>query len=113
MIDEEIRALETRLLDQAVRASDTELDRLIADDFIEFGASGNVYTKASIIAALNAQPALPSAIQIENFRTRVLASDVVLATYRFGASLRSSLWRRETTDWKVVFHQGTPSPEAR
>jgi hypothetical protein len=108
MLSDDIHSLEGQLLDRGVRASTDDLDRLLADDFVEFGSSGRAYTKAEIIAALLAGPSAGPGMPImDEFRTLVLAPHVVLATYRFGHSLRSSLWRREVTGWRMVFHQGT------
>src|SRR6185436_10908860 len=44
--------LETALLRQEVRADAAQLERVIADDFFEFGVSGQVWSKPAIIAAL-------------------------------------------------------------
>ena len=111
MLTDDIRSLEEQLLDCSVRASAERLDQLIADDFVEFGASGRVYTKPEIIAALLADPFLgPGTPIVKEFRSLVLAPDVVLATYRCGQSLRSSLWRHDRTGWRMDFHQGTRTP---
>jgi hypothetical protein len=53
--------------------------------------------------------------QISAFAIRVLADEVVLATYTctiYGPdsnseSLRSSIWRRQGQQWQMAFHQGT------
>ena len=54
---------------------------------------------------------------LTHFKTMVLASDVVLVTYRAvckrgseaspEASLRSSIWKRINRRWQMLFHQGT------
>jgi hypothetical protein len=106
-----IRELEQRLLHPAVRASAAELRQLLADDFVEFGSSGRTFTKESIIAALQANP-VPSADVMAEFRVRELGPELALATSRCGASLRSSVWRLEGNQWKIVFHQGTRSAPA-
>jgi len=54
MIETQIRRLEENLLSRETRSSPAALARLIADDFIEFGASGRIFDKAHIIAALPA-----------------------------------------------------------
>jgi len=113
-----IRDLEEQLLDPDVRRSRTDLDRLLADDFIEYGASGRVFDKQSIITALRVESAPRRSIG--DFRLRRLGPDVVLATFRVDvhteaetgspSSLRSSIWRRSAGRWQLVFHQGTPAP---
>ena len=51
-LEERILALERKLLDPDVRASSQELDRLIADDFVEFGSSGRIWNKRDVLSAL-------------------------------------------------------------
>ena len=106
MLQDEIRTLEEQLGIPAVRASADALDRLISDEFVEFGSSGRTYTKRDVIAQLLANP--NGQVTLGGLRVRALSDDVALATYRTAASLRSSIWRREGESWRVVFHQGTP-----
>lgn len=44
--------LEQRLLSQAARSDVEEISRLIADDFLEFGASGGIWTKTDLVERL-------------------------------------------------------------
>jgi len=106
MLQDEIRELEEKLTTQAVRTSADVLDRLVSDEFVEFGSSGRVYTKRDVIAQMLAAPS--TTLRVADFRVLALTPDVALATYRTGRSLRSSLWRREGQAWRIVFHQGTP-----
>ena len=108
----QIRRLEQQLLAPSTRASATALAGLLADDFIEFGSSGRVYSRAEVIAALVAEPTPPAESELREFRAVELAPQIVLATYRCGRSLRSSVWRHEASGWRVVFHQGTPTADA-
>jgi hypothetical protein len=85
-----------------------ELERIVADDFVEFGTSGRTFTKTDAIAALIASPASSSA-SLDDFRVTVLAPTVALATYRTPKSLRCSIWRKSGAHWQIVFHQGTPT----
>jgi hypothetical protein len=103
---------ELRLLDPATRA-DPQLTRsLLHPDFTEFGASGRIWDRDSIVEAMAADPGLPTAA--EEMRGLQLAPDVVLLTYRVnrpqGSSLRSSIWVRMPSGWVALFHQGTPAP---
>ena len=117
-LEDEIRALEERLLLPDVRTSPDELERLLADDFVEFGASGRAFDRAAIIRALATESGFHASIS--EFRVARLAAGVVLATYRLVAdgspagrrhSLRSSIWvrRDDRPDgvWRLAFHQGT------
>jgi hypothetical protein len=112
-----IRALEERLLQSDVRNSPQELDRLLANDFVEFASDGRAYDKREVIEALQREDAFRRSLT--DFRLRVLADDVAIATFRViredvrtgesVQSLRSSIWRRGVNEWQVVFHQGTIS----
>jgi hypothetical protein len=108
MLLDEIRGVEQQLLTVEVRTSAEALDRLVSDQFVEFGNTGRVYTKADIIAQMLAAPNIK--VDVSDFQVLALSEDVALATYRTPASLRSSIWRREAGQWRCVFHQGTARP---
>ena len=99
------RDLETRLHRSDVRSSPSLAAELIADDFLEFGKSGRVYDKATILAAMQREPPR-GPIDVEDFAARELAPGVVLVTYR-GSALRSSIWVLQDGKWRMAFHQGT------
>ncbi len=87
------------------------LAHLIADDFVEFGASGRVWDARSTRELLEGEPV--SAVSIEDFDVAEIGDGVVLATYVVPGSPsvnRSSLWVRRGGRWVVRFHQGTPRP---
>ncbi len=115
-LDELIQHLEERLLRANVRRSPQDLAELLADDFIEIGSSGRIYDRQTTIAEL--QHESPIEISLTHFQMRILAPDVVLATYhavrsasapaQTTQSLRSSIWKRLDGRWQLVFHQGTP-----
>ena len=107
MLQDEIRELEEQLGMASIRASADALDRLVSDEFVEFGGSGRVYTKPDVIALMLAKPSVT--ISLIDFRVLAVTADVALATYRTEKSLRASLWRREAGAWRIVFHQGTPT----
>jgi len=110
-----IRALEERLLQPDVRKSPQELDRLLANEFVEFASDGRTYDKHQVIEALQHEG--PFRRSLIDFRLRLLANDVALATFRairedthsgeILSSLRSSIWCRGAKQWQLVFHQGT------
>ncbi len=114
-----IERLETELLQPDVRASAKKLNGLLADDFLEFGASGRQYRKQDIVTHL---PMLANAhYTIHDFAIVELSGSIVLATYRAEKeekengrktfSLRSSLWQKRNGAWQMLFHQGTPVSE--
>lgn len=83
------------------------MNELIADDFVEYGASGRVYDKESIIQLIVAHADEP--LRLDGYRVRLLSETVALATYRIDTTLRSSVWRNDGAGWRIVFHQGTRS----
>jgi hypothetical protein len=104
---DEVVALELSLLDPAVRRSPERVERLLHPRFREFGASGAVWDRDSIVAALAAE--VGTALTPTDVDAREVAGGVVLVTYRVADSLRSSLWVEGPDGWQLLFHQGTPS----
>jgi glyoxylase I family protein len=103
--------LESMHLKPEVRRSPADIERLLAPGFVEFGSSGRVHSRASVLEALRTEA--PVERRIEDYSVRELGEGVALATYRVvraggAASLRCSLWRREGSQWRLEFHQGTP-----
>ena len=111
-----VRACEELLLNTRVRHDREQLDRLLNDEFVEFGSSGRVYNKAEIIEAL-----LSSSedwhYRITGFECRFLRDDLAHVRYALDilspdnnllrTSLRSSLWVLGRDGWAMMFHQGT------
>jgi len=111
-----VRALELRLLDPGVRRDCVAVERLLHPEFLEVGASGRVWDRASIIAALAADPGERAVVLA--LAVSMLSADVALVTYRSRqpggpTSLRASIWVRDEQGWRVRFHQGTAEPAAR
>lgn len=117
----ELRELEIRLLQPLVRSSPTEVAKLLADDFLEFGTSGRTYNKQQVVASLAEETPLHSA-ELVDFQARALAPDVALISYRTITrltpdsepvhALRSSIWSRSGGRWQLTFHQGTSTSHA-
>ncbi len=108
----EVVSHEERLLDPECRADAACLRGLLHPDFLEYGASGRVWTRDGVLQGLAADPTLDGTGA--NFTATPLADDVVLVTFRLTGgqltSLRSSIWVRcEDGQWRVRFHQGTPT----
>ena len=106
-----LRELEESLLLPDIRKSQTLVD-LLADEFIEFGSSGRIYSKADLVSTLQAES--PSAQTTSDFKVSELSPDVALLTYRIHLhreppvyTLRSSLWKQSGGRWRMVFHQAT------
>jgi hypothetical protein len=112
----QLRKLEESLLDTSVRRDRKRLRSMLAETFLEFGSSGRMWTRSSIIEMLSRETAfIPPAIV--DFHCALLSDDVALVTYRTVrtdpnsgevlASLRSSIWTNEAGAWRMRFHQGT------
>ena len=106
--------LENQLLKPEVRQSPCDIDRLLADEFVEFGSSGKTYNKHQSVGGM------PQArMSLSHFKAELLAPGVALTTYRvvkhdeprpgMKHSLRSSIWKLKEGRWQMVFHQGTPT----
>jgi hypothetical protein len=106
---------ELRLLDPEVRASAALLDQLLAPEFSEIGASGRVWDRASIIAALTSTAGHPPApIEVAEITGALVAPGLVQVRFTTVSdgrrAHRSSLWRLSERGWRLVFHQATPAP---
>jgi len=111
-----IQNLEELLLSPEIRSNKDKLDLLLADDFVEFGASGNVFTKSSIIDSL-INSGEDWYYNLDDFICKAMADDVFLVTYKLNIfsqdnfmlrqSIRSSIWQNRSQNWQIIFHQGT------
>ncbi len=112
------RALEAELhrLESALARRDPELigadtaalKALIADDFLEFGASGRTWSAADVREMLATEP--PRDVPMEDFAVGRVATGVALVTYRSRDprhARRASMWVRRQGRWQMVFHLGT------
>jgi hypothetical protein len=98
-------------------SSRADFERMTADDFWEVGASGRRYSRAFVLDELQKRFAAPHADvwETSDFRCQKLAADVYLLTYTLVQTMedkkrrtrRSTIWRREGREWKIVYHQGT------
>lgn len=120
--EEDVRAYlmqcERALLDPEVRRDRARVAALLADDFEEFGASGRVWSKQTALDLLASEVYAP--LTADQMRCAQIAEDVALVTYRAVRideiaetrveTLRSSLWVRDSGNWRMRFHQGTRVP---
>lgn len=106
--------LELQLLSDEFRTSNDFLEKILHADFLEIGVSGKTYNKEQTIYLLTREPEFSA--EATDFRFSKIAEDVALLTYALdtispsagtGHSIRSSVWKLENGNWKLVFHQGT------
>ncbi len=110
--------LETSLLKPEIRSSASDLDLLLADDFREFGSSGEMYDKNLILERLPKDTqASPVEFLVSDFQIQELAENIILTTFKTDKispdkghtfALRASIWRKTNGNWQMIFHQGTP-----
>ncbi|WP_374722967.1 nuclear transport factor 2 family protein [Peribacillus tepidiphilus] len=109
-LKEHLYQLEEKLLKPNIRTSTAELEKLLSDDFFEFGSSGNVWYKKDCIGEDGISV---REMTLYDFDIHPLSDDVVLTTYRvkdetrMQHTLRSSIWKFRDGRWQLFFHQGT------
>lgn len=92
------------------------LNNRIHDDFTEFGQSGRVYNKGGIISYLNNVDSNRN-IEILDFKIKDMGNGLLIANYMTHnrdlgiKSLRTSIWVKENSNWKLYFHQGTKTSD--
>lgn len=114
---ETLRTLEEQLWRTETRYSCEFMESVLADGFVEFGASGAVYDRQTVI---DAEPRdLDVELPLPDFAVRALSPDVALVTYtsverratgEARRARRSSVWMFGSEGWKLVFHQGMLLP---
>lgn len=94
------------------------LEGLIAEDYIEVGGSGRVYSRERVIDTVvdrydREEPAVE--YNVDEFAVRQIAPHMYLATYTLSqpdghetrVTRRSTIWTDSSGSWQVVYHQGT------
>jgi len=111
-----MKSLEMSFFDNSIRLSGDKLNELIADDFTEYGRSGKTFNKQEIISMLLNNDA--PRVKLENFQIKNLSVDVTIVNYlsyienengKIEKTLRTSIWKLYGENWKIFFHQGTPT----
>ena len=115
-LEEQIKALEEKLLHSDMAANPNLLDELLCIDFEEIGNTGHVSSRDEVIDWLISKEQ-NSRWSLTNFRIKPLTANLVLAIYlakqisgqrkSSHGSLRSSIWQHDGSSWKMIFHQGT------
>ena len=106
-----LQHLEESLYLPQTRFDSEYMEGLLSPDFVEFGSSGRVWDRASMIAALVADPGVDPSMSVTDMTSVAVDANAALVTYVASTgertTLRSSLWLRTPTGWRLRFHQGT------
>jgi aminoglycoside 3-N-acetyltransferase len=107
---------ELELLDPVCRADPGRVAALLADDFVEIGKSGRVWSRDDVVAALAAQPGIDDVAVGPMGGQRIAAGLVVVryTTHHHGGPAtvhRTGWWRQTPNGWQCWFHQATVVPE--
>ncbi len=113
-----LRDLEIALHQPKVRSDARRLEELLHDSFLEIGRSGRRYSKADLLRELPSEQVSGEAWSQE-FSVAEIGAGVALLTYKSAYvamdgkmsryTLRSSIWQRTESGWRMRFHQGTPT----
>ena len=110
--------LEQEMHLNSTRKNRDRMETLLDPTFKEIGRSGRSYSRNEILDEFKNEKSLPR-ILVSDANITVVGEDLVLLTYqsRHDSSdaprptLRSSLWRKHGSDWRICFHQGTAAEE--
>lgn len=106
---------EKSLLSQEVRSSVDKIRSLLSKEFKEVGASGAYFDLEHVLKSLPAENSWTC--KTKDWEFRALSDDIVqtihLGLIKHGVndegvySRRTSIWRNESGEWKMIYHQGT------
>ena len=109
-LKETILNLEKCLLKPEVQLTPALMGELLADDFFEYGSSGNVWVREDFNQDAGVYV---RDLSLYDFDIHPLSENAVLAAYRLHDktrnqhTLRSSIWKNTDGKWRMFFHQGT------
>lgn len=113
---EELSKLERTVHQPDVLSNRDSLTKLLHDSFKEFGRSGRCWNKAEMLRELP-ERGVTRALWSQDYCLEAHTQSIALLTYKSASvdengqlyrhSLRSSLWQRSDSGWRLLFHQGT------
>jgi hypothetical protein len=91
-----------------------DFERMMAPEFFEVGASGQRYSRKFVLDLLEQRHASPQedVLEASGFECAWLGGETYLLTYdlvqdRVRYTRRSTIWRKSSDGWQIVYHQGT------
>jgi len=116
---EELRAREPIFHQRQFGTTRADFERMTAEDFWEVSASGRRFSRAYVLDLLEERysQTYEDHLEASGFHCRQLAPDLYLIAYtllqdKVRVTRRTTLWRKTTEGWKIVFHQGTVVADA-
>jgi hypothetical protein len=104
-----LQELEMELVQPATWRNTARLSELIDDEFEEFGSSGKRYRKQDILNSLPKENNVQC--KLSHFEFKTLSKVCILVKYKSTSpvtvSLRSSVWVKNSGNWKILHHQAT------
>lgn len=110
---EELKRLEPIFHRPEHGSSSVDFEGMTDPEFWEIGASGRRYSRDQVLEVLDQRyrSLRQDPWEASEFQCRQLATDLYLLTYTLlqdtRLTLRSTIWRRGSSGWRIVFHQGT------
>ena len=90
-----------------------DYERMMAPEFREVGASGTRYDREFILNVLAERAAHPQEErwEVREPQCQKIGENIYLMTYTLlqgeRVTRRSTIWRNERGEWRIVYHQGT------
>jgi hypothetical protein len=90
-----------------------DFEKMTASDFWEVGSSGRRFSRQFVLDVLEQRYENPTEAvwEVGDFHCFAIAADNYLVTYTLiqgeRVTRRSTIWRRTSEGWKIVYHQGT------
>lgn len=109
-------------LEESLWIAETRFDpvymgNILHTGFVEFGCSGRVYTRETIMQ-ISVDGEIRAKLPFENLEVIALSADVVQITYisevkynELQVCNRSSIWVNVANHWQLRFHQGTATTQ--
>ncbi len=115
-IAEQIKQLELKLLHLDLKTEPELINDLLSHDFEEISQSGKINARRDVVDWLIHKD-IHLQWSLNDFRIRMLADELVMAMYTAQkmndrnnlskGSMRTSIWRRQGSAWKMIFHQAS------
>lgn len=110
---DKLETLEESMWLESTRFDLDYMDSVLHEDFFEFGRSGKVFNRKTILEIPSGK--INATIPLKDFKAELLDENSVIVTYvseeRYDGLARAnrcSIWIKKPDGWKLRFHQGTP-----